>query len=115
MCAGLRSAQLEKKKSRERRALQDGKTSHDAQNTKNLVLDQGVVDSRAGGKRPRLLYATFTDSSQVKGALDFSEKSHLTLSGALTESHSKSSQVRFTRTKLTLLKSSQSHSDQHLT
>ena len=50
------------KKRRERRTLQDGKKYHDAQNTTILVLYQGVVDSREGGKRPRVLYATFTNS-----------------------------------------------------
>ena len=89
MCAGLRSAQLEKKKVASAALFRTAKKYHDAQNTKNLVLDQGVVDSHEGGKRPRVLYATLTNSSQVKGSLDFSEKSHLTLSGALTQSQVK--------------------------
>jgi hypothetical protein len=87
MCAGLRSAQLKKKKVASAALFRTAKKYHDAQITKNLVLDQGVVDSHEGGKR--VLYATLTNSSQVKGSLDFSEKSHLTLSGALTQSQVK--------------------------
>ena len=50
MCAGLRSAQLEKKKGASVALFRTAKKYHDAQNTTILVLYQGVVDSRAGEK-----------------------------------------------------------------